>query len=168
MDLLDLLFFRWLNGRMRMGAARKLLQVVHTYKYSSHSESDRPIEKSNKTQYLQQFMSYFVRFSSTARYSRACSRLSPHISSQGFRSRQNRGRRSSLNNPQPLVLVRCIHRIPAGLPFGMPGIGEEIDGAIQQAPQFFRQSIVLNQTAKRMNVDKFTRHYSITVSRQND
>lgn len=30
--------------------------------------------------------------------------------------------------------------MPAGLPCGMPGIGEEIDGAIQQAPQPGRQS----------------------------
>ncbi|WP_281175775.1 hypothetical protein [Marinomonas fungiae] len=28
---------------------------------------------------------------------------------------------------------------PAGLPFGMPGMGLEIDGAIQQAPQLGRQ-----------------------------
>jgi len=30
-------------------------------------------------------------------------------------------------------------RTPAGLPSGMPGIGEEIDGAMQQAPQPRRQ-----------------------------
>jgi hypothetical protein len=28
--------------------------------------------------------------------------------------------------------------MPAGLPCGMPGIGEEIDGAMQQAPQPLR------------------------------
>jgi hypothetical protein len=28
-----------------------------------------------------------------------------------------------------------MQRTPAGLPCGMPGIGEEIDGAMQQAPQ---------------------------------
>jgi hypothetical protein len=26
-----------------------------------------------------------------------------------------------------------MHGIPAGFPFGIPGIGDEIDGAIQQA-----------------------------------
>lgn len=31
--------------------------------------------------------------------------------------------------------------MPAGFPCGSPGIGEEIDGAIQQAPQPGRQSI---------------------------
>lgn len=30
-----------------------------------------------------------------------------------------------------------MHRTPAGLPSGIPGIGEDIDGAIQQAPQCF-------------------------------
>jgi hypothetical protein len=34
-----------------------------------------------------------------------------------------------------------MHLTPAGFPLGMPGIGEEIEGAIQQAPQFGRQSI---------------------------
>jgi hypothetical protein len=34
-------------------------------------------------------------------------------------------------------------RTPAGLPKGMPGIGEEIEGAMQQAPQPGRQSIDL-------------------------
>jgi hypothetical protein len=29
--------------------------------------------------------------------------------------------------------------IPAGLPWGMPGIGDEMLGAMQQAPQFGRQ-----------------------------
>ena len=28
-----------------------------------------------------------------------------------------------------------MHRIPAGFPFGMPGMGEEMDGAMQHAPQ---------------------------------
>jgi hypothetical protein len=30
---------------------------------------------------------------------------------------------------------------PAGFPCGMPGIGELMDGAVQQAPQFERHSI---------------------------
>ncbi len=30
---------------------------------------------------------------------------------------------------------------PAGFPPGMPGIGDEIDGAMQQAPQWERQFI---------------------------
>jgi hypothetical protein len=33
----------------------------------------------------------------------------------------------------------CAHGTPAGLPCGMPGMGEAIDGAMQQAPQPGRQ-----------------------------
>lgn len=36
-----------------------------------------------------------------------------------------------------------MQRTPAGLPLGMPGIAEEILGAIQHAPQPRRQSIFL-------------------------
>jgi oxygen-independent coproporphyrinogen-3 oxidase len=35
-----------------------------------------------------------------------------------------------------------MQRTPAGLPPGMPGIGLEIDGAMQHAPQFSLQSMV--------------------------
>jgi len=34
-----------------------------------------------------------------------------------------------------------MQRTPAGFPAGIPGMGEEIDRAIQQAPQPARQSI---------------------------
>jgi hypothetical protein len=34
------------------------------------------------------------------------------------------------------------HLTPAGLPAGIPGIGLEIEGAVQQAPQFSRQFMV--------------------------
>jgi hypothetical protein len=29
-----------------------------------------------------------------------------------------------------------MHFTPAGFPFGIPGMGDDIDGAMQQAPQF--------------------------------
>jgi hypothetical protein len=35
----------------------------------------------------------------------------------------------------------CTQRTPAGLPNGMPGIGDDIEGAIQQAPHPARQFI---------------------------
>src|SRR3989304_3858955 len=41
---------------------------------------------------------------------------------------------------QRLSGLSSIHRTPAGLPLGMPGIGDEIDSAIQQAPQPILQS----------------------------
>jgi hypothetical protein len=37
----------------------------------------------------------------------------------------------------------CTQRTPAGLPSGMPGIGELIEGAMQQAPQPGRQVMVV-------------------------
>jgi hypothetical protein len=40
---------------------------------------------------------------------------------------------------QQLASSSCTQRTPAGFPFGIPGIGEEIDGAMQQAPQPGRQ-----------------------------
>ncbi len=43
--------------------------------------------------------------------------------------------------PQRMLSSKCTHRVLAGLPNGIPGIGLEIEGAIQQAPQSERQSI---------------------------
>lgn len=40
---------------------------------------------------------------------------------------------------QPLVSVNWTQRTPAGLPFGMPGIGEVMEGEVQQAPHPARQ-----------------------------
>jgi oxygen-independent coproporphyrinogen-3 oxidase len=37
--------------------------------------------------------------------------------------------------------VSWTQRTPAGLPSGIPGIGDEIDKAMQQAPQPARQSM---------------------------
>jgi hypothetical protein len=34
-----------------------------------------------------------------------------------------------------------MHLTPAGLPPGIPGIGDDIEAAIQQAPQFSRHSM---------------------------
>lgn len=40
---------------------------------------------------------------------------------------------------QPLLSVSWTHRTPAGLPLGIPGIGEVIEGAVQHAPHPGRQ-----------------------------
>lgn len=37
--------------------------------------------------------------------------------------------------------MSCTQRTPAGFPSGMPGIGDEIEGAVQHAPHAGRQSI---------------------------
>ena len=36
-----------------------------------------------------------------------------------------------------------MQRVLAGLPIGMPGIGDEIDGAMQHAPQALRHLVVM-------------------------
>jgi hypothetical protein len=45
--------------------------------------------------------------------------------------------------PQRLSAVRWTQRIPAGLPSGIPGIGDDKDGAIQHAPHPALQFITL-------------------------
>jgi hypothetical protein len=69
----------------------------------------------------------------------ACARLSPHISSDGFNPEQNAGRSGRRNIRQRMFSSSWTHRTPAGLPFGIPGRGLVIDGAMQQAPQPGRQ-----------------------------
>jgi len=81
----------------------------------------------------------------TPNHRKACSRLSPHMSGAGFNDEHTSGRsgcpkiklRSSTDN--------CTHRTAAVLlvPFiiGMPGIGDDIDGAMQHAPQPGREFI---------------------------
>jgi hypothetical protein len=66
-------------------------------------------------------------------------RESPHISRDGCRLPQTFGRPGCPKIRQPLCSSSCTQRTPAGLPFGMPGIGELIEGAMQQAPQPGRQ-----------------------------
>ena len=69
----------------------------------------------------------------------ACSRESPHISGPGARPRQKAGRSGWPKMRQRLASSSCTQRTPAGLPPGMPGMAELIDGAMQQAPQPGRQ-----------------------------
>jgi hypothetical protein len=40
---------------------------------------------------------------------------------------------------QRLSSANCTQRTPAGFPFGIPGIGLVMEGAMQQAPQLGRQ-----------------------------
>jgi hypothetical protein len=63
----------------------------------------------------------------------------PHISIDGRNETQNAGRSGFPNNRQRRSASSCTQRTPAGLPCGMPGMGEVIDGAMQQAPQWSRQ-----------------------------
>lgn len=63
----------------------------------------------------------------------------PHISADACSPAQNAGRLGWPKMAQPLVSVSCTQRTPAGLPFGMPGIGEVMEGAVQHAPHPARQ-----------------------------
>ena len=69
----------------------------------------------------------------------ACSRELPHISAEGCSPAQKAGRSGRPKMAQPLSSINCTQRTPAGLPLGMPGIGEVMEGAVQQAPQPGRQ-----------------------------
>jgi len=61
------------------------------------------------------------------------------MAASGRRPEQTAGRSGRPKMAQRLSSVSCTQRTPAGLPWGMPGIGEEIDGAVQHAPQPARQ-----------------------------
>ena len=71
----------------------------------------------------------------------AWSREVAHILGSGFKFLQTSGLSFFPNNRQRNCLSRWMHGIPASLPFGIPGMKEDIEGAIQQAPHFSRQSI---------------------------
>jgi hypothetical protein len=72
----------------------------------------------------------------------ACSLVSPHISTLGFSEAQTAGRSGRPNNLQRACSSSCTHGTPAGLPPGMPGKAVVMEGAVQQAPQPGRQSIL--------------------------
>jgi len=71
--------------------------------------------------------------------SSACSRDSPHISAEGCNPAQNMGRCGRPNTLQRNSSSSCTHATPAGLPSVMPGSGEVMEGAMQQAAQWGRQ-----------------------------
>jgi hypothetical protein len=82
---------------------------------------------------------YAVNLSSSVKKNIACSRDAPHISIDGCKPPHTAGRSGRPKMRQPSRSSSCTQRTPAGLPFGMPGIGELIEGAVQQAPQPGRQ-----------------------------
>ena len=69
----------------------------------------------------------------------ACSRSLPHISALGASEPQTAGRSGRPNRRQRSAPSRWGQATPAALPFGNPGIGLLIDGAMQQAAQPGRQ-----------------------------
>ena len=82
-----------------------------------------------------------VSFSHSVRIAMASSLHDPHISSMGRKEPHTFGRSGDPKILQRNSLSNWMHGTPAGLPFGMPGIGDDIDGAMQHAPQPGRQFI---------------------------
>ena len=80
-----------------------------------------------------------VASSRAVRRARASARSAPHIDSVGRRLLQNAGRSGLPNSAQRRSGSSCTQGMPAGLPCGMPGIGEVIEGAMQHAPHAGRQ-----------------------------
>src|SRR3546814_9477852 len=65
----------------------------------------------------------------------ASSLLSPQTSMSASNAEHTAGRSGWPKIRHRLSTDNCTQRSPAGLPWGMPGIGELMEGAMQQAPQ---------------------------------
>jgi hypothetical protein len=74
-------------------------------------------------------------------FASASSRESPHMLRIGLRDVHTAGRSGLPKIEHRPSDVSCTHGIPAGLPKGIPGIGELIESAMQQAAQPTRHSI---------------------------
>src|SRR5690606_36910769 len=65
----------------------------------------------------------------------ACSVVSPQNASSAWNAAQTLGRSGFPNSAHRPVSLRWMHRSPARLPWGMPGMIELMEGAMQHAPQ---------------------------------
>ena len=91
---------------------------------------------------LQRMAGGAVARSSRVSQASAAEALAPHISAEGASCPQTAGRSGWPKMRQALVSSSCTQRTPAGLPSGMPGMAELMEGAMQQAPQPGRQFMV--------------------------
>ena len=82
-----------------------------------------------------------VNRSSSEIFTIAASKSTPHISTLACSPPQTRGRSGEDQIAQRWSVVNCTQRTPAGLPLGMPGMGELMEGAMQHAPQPARHFI---------------------------
>lgn len=69
------------------------------------------------------------------------------MSGVGRRLEHTAGRRGSPNRLQRSWASSCTQGTPAGFPMGMPGIGEEIEGAMQHAAQPDRHASIMGESA---------------------
>jgi hypothetical protein len=81
-----------------------------------------------------------VRSSSQVSQFNASCADSPHISCVGRKETQTAGRSGRPKSLHRPTSSNWRHRTPAGFPSGMPGIGEEIDSAMQHAAHPIRHS----------------------------
>ena len=109
----------------RSGAQRRGVSDAHADDEMHHNPPETPSTKN----------SHPVAASSRSRNSIAYRWLKPHISSVGRKLAQTAGRSGRPKIAQRMSGSNWTHLVPAGLPSGIPGIGEEILGAIQHAPQ---------------------------------
>ncbi len=86
-------------------------------------------------------MGVAVKISHSDKIANASSRLPPQASSVAWKPRHTSGRLGCKKIAHLFSLSKCRQRTIAGLPKGCKGIAEEIDGAIQQAPQPIRHCI---------------------------
>lgn len=69
----------------------------------------------------------------------------------GANDAQTAGRSGWPNSRQRHSASSWMHATPAGLPSGMPGIGLDIDGAMQQAAQPVRHFMVFLDDSQRVS-----------------
>lgn len=100
-------------------------------------------EKDVSSRCMAHYTSGRVACSSRLSHASASSRELPHISADGCRPAQNAGRPGWPNTLQRNSSSSCTQGTAAGLPWGMPGRGEVIEGAMQQAAQWGRQMVCL-------------------------
>lgn len=135
-------------GRILPGAAVSLLVGNLDYAWQATGESGRScrcLRPALRHQHV--FFSYQasmlavgrVTSSSHAKYANASAWLSPHISTEGLSPAQQAGRLGSVKISHIRSWVSCTQRTPLGLPLGIPGMGEDMDKAMQHAPQPGRQ-----------------------------
>ena len=91
---------------------------------------------------LYSYLSIFVATSRKVKKEIASIDDSLHISFEGLNFIQISGLFEFPNSWHRLSEVNWIHLTPAGLPFGIPGIEDDIEGAIQHAPQPILHSII--------------------------
>ena len=89
----------------------------------------------------------------------ASSLFFPQVYSSGIKSLHTLGLDGSPNMAQLKSFNSCIQASPACFPFGIPGMGDEIEGAVQHAPQFDLHCIIDNLSIAPVSINKTNVEY---------